>query len=104
MEDGYASEGGAEIYAKRFEQRAAYERQREEAELRHKQYLEMAGSKHQPLPQVLGRQGAAQWNQGPEQVYKVVGGRRNVQKSDSGKKVDWGEKCGRSNIYIWGRN
>jgi len=88
VEDGYASEGGAEIYAKRFEQRAAYERQREEAELRHKQYLEMAGSKHQPLPQVLGRQGAAQWNQGPEQVYKVVGGRRNVQKSDSGMQTD----------------
>ena len=84
-EDGYASEGGADIYAKRFEQRAAYERQREEAEQRHRQYLELAAGKHQPLPQVLGRQaGPGGWSQGPEQVYKVVGARRNVQKSDSG--------------------
>ena len=87
-EDGYASEGGAEFYNKKIEQRMAYERQREDAE---KAYLEMAGrsGKHKPLPQVLGRQGSVHGgDQGfgqVEQVYKVVGGRRNVEKADSGK-------------------
>ena len=87
-EDGYASEGGAEFYHKKIEQRMAYERQREDAE---KRYLEQASrsGKHQPLPQVLGRQGAQQGGEytlgRAEQVYKVVGGRRNVEKADLGE-------------------
>jgi hypothetical protein len=93
-EDGYVSEGGLEAYSRKMEQRMAYERQREEAESQHRKYLEMAGrtptstraanktepqQQHRPLPAVLGRQGEV------PAVYKVVGGRRNVQKADSGE-------------------
>ena len=90
-EDGYASEGGAEFYSKKAEQRMAYERQRKEAEEQHKRYLQLSGKAgtpsaarqgHQPLPQVLGRQGGP--SPSPPGPYKVVGGRRNVQKADSG--------------------
>ncbi len=88
---GYTSEGGLEAYSRKMEQRLAYERQREEAESQHRKYLELAGRQspraalkqeppeHRPLPAVLGRQGEV------PAVYKVVGGRRNVQKADSGK-------------------
>ena len=97
-EDGYRSEGGAEFYSRKVEQRLAYERERAQAEQQHRRFLEGKGAgklpegraagkggegrcvgKHQPLPQVLG---AGDSNQ----VYKVVGGRRNVAKADSGKK------------------
>jgi hypothetical protein len=87
-EDGYTSEGGLEAYSRKMEQRLAYERQREEAESQHRKYLELTGRKsprtaakqeHRPLPAVLGRQGEV------PAVYKVVGGRRNVQKADSGE-------------------
>ena len=75
-EDGYRSEGGSEYYSRKLEQRLAYERERAEAEQQHRRFLEGKG-KHQPLPQVLG---AVDTNQ----VYKVVGARRNVSKADSG--------------------
>ena len=90
-EDGYTSEGGLEAYSRKMEQRCAYERQREEAESQHRKYLEQVGRKspraagksaqHRPLPAVLGRQGEV------PAVYKVVGGRRNVQKADSGELI-----------------
>ena len=78
-EDGYTSEGGADFYSRRAEQRLAYEKQRAEAESQHKLYLELTGKggSDAAVAEVNGRS--------TEQVYKVVGGRRNVPKSDSGR-------------------
>lgn len=80
-EDGYTSEGGADFYSRRVEQRLAYEKQRAEAESQHKLYLELTGKADgvdRMAPQAVN-------GRGPEQVYKVVGARRNVPKSDSGE-------------------
>jgi len=96
-DDGYTSEGGAQFYNRKAQQRLAYEQQRSAAEAEHKKYLEMSGKlppgnqhrgdqrngrhstpPHQPLPQVLTRQGEN------KPTYKVVGGRKNVKKADSG--------------------
>ena len=100
-DDGYTSEGGAQFYNRKAQQRLAYEQQRSAAEAEHKKYLEMSGKlpsgsqqrgdqrngrhstpPHQPLPQVLSRQGET------KPTYKVVGGRKNVKKADSGKKCE----------------
>eukprot|EP00090_Calanus_glacialis_P010676 TRINITY_DN19122_c0_g1_i1.p1 TRINITY_DN19122_c0_g1~~TRINITY_DN19122_c0_g1_i1.p1 ORF type:complete len:1943 (-),score=331.98 TRINITY_DN19122_c0_g1_i1:185-6013(-) len=97
VDDGYTSEGGAQLYNRKAQQRLAYEQQRSAAEAEHKKYLEMSGKlppgsqhqgdqrngrhstpPHQPLPQVLSRQGEN------KPTYKVVGGRKNVKKADSG--------------------
>ena len=79
LTDGYTSEGGADFYSRRVEQRLAYEKQRAEAETQHKLYLELSGkAAADDCDSVTGVAGGA------SQVYKVVGGRRNVPKSDSG--------------------
>ena len=98
VDDGYNSEGGAQFYNRKVQQRLAYEQQRSAAEAEHRKYLEMSGKlqsscqhggeqrngrhstpPHQPLPQVLQRQGES------KSTYKVVGGRKNVKKADSGR-------------------
>jgi len=97
IDDGYNSEGGAQFYNRKAQQRLAYEKQRAAAEAEHRKYLEISGkvpqnsphgrdqrneryssTPHQPLPQVLSRQGDT------KPTYKLMGGRKNVKKADSG--------------------
>ena len=105
-DDGYTSEGGLHFNSRKAQQRLAYEQQRSAAEAEHKKYLEMSGKlptagsqhrgdqhlngrhstpphhhHHRPLPQVLGRQNS----ESSKPTYKVVGGRKNVKKADSGE-------------------
>jgi hypothetical protein len=84
LEDGYRSEGGAELGSRRAGgQRAAYEQQRAAAEAEHRRFLDRhpgRGEGGRPggyteLPSVLGRPGS----------YRLQSGRRNVQKTDSGE-------------------
>ena len=87
-EDGYTSEGGIDFYSRKVEQRLAYEKQRAEAESQHKLYLELTGKngyRGMGAATESGTRGVAAPTQ---QVYKVVGARRNVPKSDSGNLFD----------------
>ena len=70
---GYASEsgGGPRQYDRRA-QRLAYEQQRARAEAEHRKYLELSGK--------AGGQPARQ------QTYKLQPGKKNVKKSDSGRR------------------
>ena len=89
LEDGYRSEGGSKVCSRQASQRVAYEHQRAAAEAEHRKFLERSakaegqapggGRAYTELPSVLGRPAS----------YRVQGGRRNVQKTDSGRWAGW---------------
>lgn len=77
IDDGYLSEGGASFYAKKIQNRIALEKQKE---------VEEQNRKLSGLPDFLGGSSAA--DKMNNQIYRVVGGRKHVQKSEMGMQTE----------------
>ena len=111
VDDGYLSEGGASLYARKIQTRIAIEKQKaaEEQRLKHG---DLAGPRSRPLPglpDVLGSgdkipicksSSASNVVNSPAAVYRVVGGRK-VQKNDSGIQTDDSFKQPMVKHYDW---
>lgn len=103
IDDGYLSEGGASFYAKRIQNRIALEKQKEVEEQNRK--LDQRSRPLPGLPDFLGSQPSAQaspetapskMNSNASQIYRVVGGRKHVQKSEAGMQTEVGNGGGGS--------
>ena len=85
IDDGYLSEGGASFYAKKIQNRIALEKQKTVEEQNRK--LDEVSKRPLPgLPDVLGANSPEKMNNG--QIYRVVGGRKHVQKSEAGMQTE----------------
>lgn len=80
IDDGYLSEGGASFYARKIQSRIALEKQKTVEEQNRKL--------RQALPEVLGSNSESMSNQNNSQIYRVVGGRKHVPKSEMGMQTD----------------
>ena len=95
------SEGGASFYARKIQSRIAIEKQKTQEEQRQK-FDGCGGRRPLPgLPDVLGAKqqqqlhpesgssnSSAMQQQQPQQIYRVVGGRKHVQKAEMGMQTD----------------
>lgn len=93
IDDGYLSEGGASFYAKKIQSRIALEKQKEVEEQNRKLH-DTSGKRPLPgLPDFLGGAGQQQQQAGDKmistnQIYRVVGGRKHVQKSETAMQTE----------------
>ncbi len=105
VDDGYLSEGGASFYARKIQTRIALEKQKTAEEQRKK--LEEVYDKavtRRPLPglpDVLGGPAGDKMATGSGQIYRVVGGRKHVAKSEAGMQTDSGMKQSVQQHYDW---
>ncbi len=98
VDDGYLSEGGASFYARKIQTRIALEKQKTAEEQRKKldEVYDKATRRPLPgLPDVLsgGNSDKMQMPTGAGsggQIYRVVGGRKHVQKSEAGMQTEAG--------------
>lgn len=101
IDDGYLSEGGASFYARKIQSRIALEKQKTVEEQNKKLeevYGKAAARRPLPgLPDILGAgdqsnkmRAAAAGGGAAEtgQIYRVVGGRKHIQKSEAGMQTD----------------
>ena len=92
IDDGYLSEGGASFYAKKIQNRIALEKQKT-VEEQNRRLDEVVAKRPLPgLPDVLGGNSPtsenAKMNVNNGQIYRVVGGRKHIQKSEAGMQTE----------------
>ena len=95
IDDGYLSEGGASFYARKIQTRIALEKQKaaEEQARKFEEVYDRAKLSTRPLPglpDVLGNDGKMNGSGAGDSspIYRVVGGRKNVQKSEIAMQTD----------------
>ena len=90
IDDGYLSEGGASFYARKIQSRIALEKQKT-AEEQARKFEEVYDRAKRPLPglpDVLGNETKMNGSGDSNPIYRVVGGRKHVQKSEAAMQTD----------------